>query len=202
MLGKKYDMKINTKKTKTMKFSRTNDTKVKIKIDGEEIENVAKFRYLGALINEDGRDTKEIRSRIGMAKQAFNNLGNVLKNRTLSIDLRKRVMRCYVWTVLKYSCETWTMNVESEKKLNAFEMWCYRRLLKIPWTDFVTNATVLEKEKRRKKYSRGYQEPENEIYSPQNSGKWRIHVGSTGKNPRQTHQRQEKSGVDNDKLAQ
>ena len=87
-------MKINTKKTKTMKFSRTNDTKVKMKIDGEEIENVAKFRYLGALIIEDGIDTKKIRSTIGMAKQAFNNLGNILKNRTLSFNLRKRVMRC------------------------------------------------------------------------------------------------------------
>ena len=136
-------MKINAGKTKVMRFTKREDKEVKINIGPQEIENVKQFRYLGALINNNGRDHKEIKSRIGMAKTAFNNLANVLGNRTMSIDLRKRIMRCYVWTVLKYSCETWTMSAECEKKVSAFEMWCYRRLLRISWKDFVTNKEVL-----------------------------------------------------------
>lgn len=101
----------------------------------------------------------------------------VTSSKKLSINLWKRIMRYYLWTVLKYSYETLTMNAESEKKLNSFEMWCYRRLLKIPWTDFSTS-----KNKRTKKYGRRYQKSKTEVYSTQNPRKWHIHAGSVRKN--------------------
>lgn len=143
--GKKYGMKINTEKTKIMKFSKSISSDVKVKIDNKIIKQVTEFKYLGAIFTNDGRDVKEIKSRIGLAKRAFINLGQILKNRKMALELRKRIIRCYVWSVLKYAAESWTMNAEIEKRLNAFEMWTYRRLLKIPWTDFVSNKNVLHR---------------------------------------------------------
>jgi len=109
-----------------------------------------------------------------------------------------------MWKVLKYSCETWTMNAESKKELNAFEMWCYRRLLKILWTDFVTNATVLEKINKERNIVEDIKNRKMKYiaHKIRENGVGPIHVGSTGKNSRQTHQGREKSGVDNNKLAQ
>ena len=162
--GEKYGMKINVDKTKVMKFSRTGDFQAQIKIGNRDIESVKEFRYLGALITNDGRDVKEIKTRIGMAKQAFNNLERVLKNRKMGLELRKRILHCYVWSVFKYAAETWTVNAECEKRINAFEMWSYRRMMRIPWTDMVTNREVLQRvseeeigmakniQKRKKKY--------------------------------------------------
>jgi hypothetical protein len=86
-----------------------------------------------------------------MAKSAFNNLSSVLKNRTMSLSLRKKILRCYVWTVLKYACETWIISADSEKRINAFEMWCFRRMLRIPWTDFASNNEVLARVKEKNK---------------------------------------------------
>lgn len=123
--GLKYGMEINTGKIKIIKFTKDNNKVVQIKIGTQEIENVNKFRYLGVLINNDGRDFKETKPQIGMTKNAFSNLSQMVGDRTISLDLRKKVMECYVWSVMKYSCETWTMSSKCEKKISAFEMWCY-----------------------------------------------------------------------------
>ena len=120
--GIKCGMKINTDKTVVMKFMKKDDKELKIEIGMLEIENVNESRYLGALISDDERDQKKIRTRIDMAKNTFNNIKNVLGNRTMDLILRKRIIRCYVWTVLKYSREIWTMSAECEKKICAFEM--------------------------------------------------------------------------------
>ena len=88
------------------------------------------------------RCEKEIRRRIGIAKSAFTSMGKVLTSRDIHMTVRIKVLRCYVWSTLLYGCETWTISVAMQKKLDAFETWLYRRMLRISWKDMVTNEEV------------------------------------------------------------
>jgi hypothetical protein len=77
-----------------------------------------------------------------MAKAAFNNK-RVLFNSTLDFELRKKLVKCYVWSIALYGAETWTLRAVDQKYLERFEMWCWRRMEKISWTDHVRNEDVL-----------------------------------------------------------
>ena len=137
----KHDMKINCGKTKVMKIERTKDNKpLIIKIDGVMLQQVEWFKYLGSIITEDGRDVREIKSRIAMARCAFNNLERVLKDRSIQMSTRLKTLNCYVWSVVRYASECWIISAEVERRVNAFEMWCYRRMNRIKWVDRVTNV--------------------------------------------------------------
>ena len=91
-------MKINIKKTKTMVVSRTGGGVVDIKLDGQKIEQVRKFRYLGAMISEDGRCIDDVKGRIGMAKEAFNKRKELL-TKSMNKDIKKRIVKSLVWPV-------------------------------------------------------------------------------------------------------
>ena len=119
-------MKINIKKTKAMCISRQGKTKVKIYIDGQLLEQVQQFRYLGCLITEDGYCDKEIRSRVGLAKVKFMERKKILSSK-MNLDLRKRIVKCLVWSVALYASETWTISKTAMKRIEAFEMWIWRR---------------------------------------------------------------------------
>ena len=143
-VGKEFGMKMNVKKTKTMVVSRKADPPhVKINIEGQTIEQVSRFMYLGQLITEDGRCDEEIKRRIGQARSAFNNMKGVLCCRKLHLSSRIRLLKCYVWSVLLYGVETWTVNQSSIKRLEAFEMWTIRRMMRISWTEHMSNESVL-----------------------------------------------------------
>ena len=113
-----------------------------IHIDGQQIEQVREFRYLGSLISDDGDCEKEIASRIGMAKKVFQDRRKLF---TGKIELKKRIIKCLVWSVATYAAETWTLREVSRKKIEAFEMWIWRRLEKISWRDKITNEDVLKR---------------------------------------------------------
>ena len=116
-------MKMNAKKTKTMVISKMNRSpKVNINIDGTNIEQVNKFTYLGHLITEDGRCEEEVKRRIAVAKTSFNKMYKVLTSRDISLDTRKRILQCYVWSTFMYGVETWTISGKNEKSIAAFEM--------------------------------------------------------------------------------
>ena len=117
----------------------------KIAIRGEEIEKVSRFKYLGCQLNDTWDCDNEIRCRIEMARNAFMKYKNTLTSCDINIKLRLRFVMCYVWSILLYGAETWTLKVASMNRLEAFEMWCYRRLLKISWTQRVTNKAVLQR---------------------------------------------------------
>jgi len=115
---------------------------VNITVEGQSVEQVSKFRYLGSLISEDGRCLDDVKTRIGMAKDAFNKRKELL-TRSIRVDLRKRLVKTLVWPVVLYGCETWTMRKEEINRLNAFEMWVWRRMGKVSWMDKRTNEQVL-----------------------------------------------------------
>ena len=96
------------------------------------------------MLTEDGRCTCEIKSRIAMAKAAFNKKKkkNLLTNK-LDLNLRQKLVKCYVWSMALYGGETWTLRATDQKRLESFEMWWWRRLEKISWTVHVRNEEVL-----------------------------------------------------------
>jgi Reverse transcriptase (RNA-dependent DNA polymerase) len=144
-------LKLNINKTKWFVVSKTPTVvQENLKVGTEIIERVKSFKYLGSHINENWDMSSEIRSRIEQARRSFTNMRNILTNRFLNIPLRIRLLRCYVYSTLYYGVEAWTLTEAMCKKLEAFEMWTYRRLLKIPWTDYVTNIDVLKRVKKSK----------------------------------------------------
>jgi hypothetical protein len=141
--AKEYDMKVNVKKTKVMVVSKEEGKIANIVIDGQRIEQVEKFKYLGAVISQDNRCIKEIKARIGMAKDAFNKRKELL-NKRFSKKLKKKMVKTLIWPVALYGCETWTMNKEALGRLEAFEMWVWRRCEKVSWKDKKKNEEVLD----------------------------------------------------------
>ena len=151
--SEKMGLKMNVKKTKTMLVSRDHekdrrngvDRHVCIKVNGQILEQVKKFKYLGQWITEDGRCDLEVKTRIEMARSAFVKLRDVLTSKSVSLNTRKRLVRCYVLSTFLYASESWTLNKELEGRIEALEMWIYRRLLKISYKDRVTNEEVLSR---------------------------------------------------------
>ena len=92
----------------------------------------------------------EIRARIEQARSAFNRLKRLLCDARLNLDLRLRLLKCYIWSTLLYGVETWTLRTSMINKIEAFEMWTFRRILKIPWTSHTSNEEVLRRVNRER----------------------------------------------------
>jgi len=122
---------------------------MKITIDGKEIEQVTEFCYLGSLISSDAKCYKEIKKRIAMGKEAFTKRKELLKGR-LNRDIKKRMVKVLIWSVTLYGAETWTMRKEDIKRIEAFDMWIWRRTERISWTEHRTNEEVLKKVKEKR----------------------------------------------------
>ena len=116
-----------------------------IRINNETIKQTDSFKYLGCTITSDGKCENEIRKRISMAKDAFGKIKKLVTNSKISMNLRRRFVKCFVWSVLLYGCETWTLKKADEERLQAAEMWFWRRMLKISWTERKTNEEVLQR---------------------------------------------------------
>jgi hypothetical protein len=123
-VGRVYGMEINVEKTKTMRISRQ-PTPLQIKIDKKPVENVEAFICLGSMIKFDARCTREIKARIAMAKAAFNK--KTLFTSKLDLELRKKLVKCYIWSIALYGVETWTLRKLDQKYLESFGMWCWRK---------------------------------------------------------------------------
>ena len=141
----RYGLTINIEKTKFMVVSKNDVGAVNLRIRGKDIDRVTHHKYLGSWLNETADPDEEIRARIEIARSAFMRMRNVLCCRSLKLSVRLKVLRCYVWSTLFYGCETWTLKVSMMNRLEAFEMWCYRRILRISWVDRVTNDEVLRR---------------------------------------------------------
>jgi len=119
-------MEMNVEKTKVMRISRQ-PFPVKIMIDQKQLGNAESSKYLGSILSNDGRCTCEIKCRIAMAKATFNKK-RALFTGTLGLELRKKPVKCYIWSIALYGAETWTLRAVDQKHLENFEMWCWRRI--------------------------------------------------------------------------
>ena len=106
--------------------------------------------YLGHIVTETGKSDTEIKRRIAIARSSFTSLYKVLTCREVSLDTRLRLLKCYIWSTLLYGCETWTLSKTLEKRIEAFEIWKFRRILKIAWANHKTNDEVLNMAKCKK----------------------------------------------------
>jgi hypothetical protein len=97
----------------------------------------------------DARCTREIKPRIAMAKAAFNKKKNLFTSK-LDLNLRKKLVKCYTWSIAWYGAETWTIRNVDQTYLESFEMWCWRRMEKISWTDRVGNEEVSHRVKEER----------------------------------------------------
>ena len=148
----KRGLSINCKKTECMVVSKNLEVPdCKLTVGETVIKQVEKFSYLGSLITSDGRSDSDI-ERIGMSKAIFEKMGKILKNRQLSMKTKLRVLDCYIFSTLTYGSECWTISQTMEKRLQSVEMWFYRRMLRISWTDHMSNEKVLAKAGTRKKF--------------------------------------------------
>lgn len=144
-VGDSMGLKINTTKTKVMVINRNPGQLTDVVVYGTPIARVSKFRYLGSWISEDLNPDVEIRARIEMARANFLKMRNLLCDKRLNIHIRYRFVKCYVHSTLLYGAEAWTLKINTMNRLEAFELWIYRRMMKIPWTDYVSNLQVLHR---------------------------------------------------------
>jgi hypothetical protein len=131
-----YGMEMNVEKTKVMRISRK-PFPVKIVIDQKQLENVEYFKYLGSILTNDGRCTCEVKCRIAMARAVFNKK-RIIFTSTMELELRKKLEKCYIWSIALYGAETWTLRAVDHILLESFEMWCWRRIEKISWNEEVS----------------------------------------------------------------
>lgn len=134
-------LKLNLKKTTFM----TTDERDKITIDGEDIKMEDKVNYLGVTITKLGYCTDEIKRRVVLGKIAINKLNSFVKDTGISIKTKIKLIQTMVFPIILYGCESWTMRVEEKRKVDTFEMWAWRKILNVKWTDKKTNAEILEK---------------------------------------------------------
>lgn len=126
-------------------MSRNDNLNPKISVDGRILERVRQYKYLGTWVNEAWDSDQEIKSRIEVARGSFNKMRKVLCCRQINIKTRVRILLCYIWPIVLYGCEAWTLKEDTRRRIEAFEMWCYRRMLRISWIQKVTNDRVLDR---------------------------------------------------------
>jgi hypothetical protein len=110
--------------------------------DQRQLENAEYFKHLGSMITNDARCTHEIKSRIAMAKSAFNRKKTLFTSK-LDVSLRKNLLKCCNWSLALYGDETWTLREVGQKYLKSFETWCLRRKERIGWADYMRHGEVL-----------------------------------------------------------
>lgn len=145
----KYGLNMNEKKTKLMIITKDPNNarhiNTKLILNNNNIERVYSYKYLGTWISSDGDMTKEIKCRVEIARAAFCKMRKTFSNRDLSLELRIRMLKCYIFSILLYGMEAWTLKEKDMQKIQSFEMWCYRRILSISWVDKVSNQEVLRR---------------------------------------------------------
>ena len=103
-------------------------------IDGETVETMADFIFGGSKITADGDYSHEIKRRLLLGRKVMTNLGRILKSRDITLPTKVCLVKAMVFLLVMYGCESWTVKKAECRKIDAFELWCLRRLLRVPWT--------------------------------------------------------------------
>ena len=112
-------------------------------IDGETVETVSDFILGGSKITADGDYSHEIKRRLLLGRKVMTNLDSILKSTDVTLSTKVRLVKAMVFPVVMYGCESWTIKTEC-RRIDAFELWCWRRLLRVPWTARRSNQSILE----------------------------------------------------------
>ena len=113
-------------------------------IDGETVETVSDFIFWGSKITADGDCSHEIKRRLLLGRKAMTNLDSIFKSRDITLPTKVRLVKAMVFPVVMYGCESWTVKTAERQRIDAFELWCWRRLLRVPWTPRRCNQSILK----------------------------------------------------------
>ena len=133
-------MKLNIQKTKIMASGPITSWQ----IDGETMETVIDFIFLGSKITADGDYSHDIKRRLLLERKVMTNLDTILKTRDITLLTKVRLVNAMVFPIVMYGCESWTIKKAECRRIDAFELWCWRRLLRIPWTARRSNQSILK----------------------------------------------------------
>ena len=138
--SEKVGLKLNIQKTKIMASGPVTSWQ----IDGEGVETVTEFILGGSKITADGDCSHEIKRRLLLARKVMTNLDSILKSRDITLPTKVCLVKAMVFPVVIYGCESWTMKKAECQRIDAFGLWCWRRLLRVPWTARRSNQSILK----------------------------------------------------------
>ena len=138
--SEKVGLKLNIQKTKIMASGPINSWE----IDGETVETVADFNFLGPKITADGNCSHEIKRHLLLGRKFMTNLDSILKSRDITLPTKVCLVKAMIFPVVIYGCESWTIKKAEHRRIDAFELWCWRRLLRVPWTARRSNQSILK----------------------------------------------------------
>ena len=138
--SEKAGLKFNIQKTKIM----ASDPTISWQIDGETMETVTDFIFLGSKITVDGNCSHEIKKHLLLGRKAMTNLESILKSRDITLPTKVHLVKAMVFPVVMYGCESWTVKKAERQRIDAFELWCWRRLLRVPWTARRSSQSILK----------------------------------------------------------
>ena len=138
--SEKLGLKLNIQKTKIM----VSGPIISWQIDGETVETVSDFIFLSSKITADGDCSCEIKRHLLLGRKVMTNLDSILKSRDITLPTKICLVKAMVFPVVMYGCESWIVKRAECRKIDAFELWCWRRLLRVPWTARRSNQSILK----------------------------------------------------------
>ena len=138
--SEKVGLKLNIQKTKIMASGPTTSWE----IDGETVEIVSDFIFLGFKVTADGNCSHEIKRHLFLGRKVMTNLDSILKSRDSTLPTKVRLVKAMVFPMVVYGCESWTTKKAKHRRIDAFELWCWRRPLRVPWTSRSSNQNMLK----------------------------------------------------------
>ena len=138
--SEKVGLKLNIQKTKIM----ASDPITSWEIDAETVETVSDFVWGGSKITADGDCSHEIKRRLLLGSKVMTNLDSIFKSRDITLPIKVRLVKAIVFPVVMYGCESWTMKRAERRITDAFELWCWRRILRVAWTAWRSNHSILK----------------------------------------------------------
>ena len=138
--SEKAGLKLNIQKTKIM----ASGPITLWQIDGETVETVADFIFLGSKITTDGDCSHEMKRHFLLGRKVMTNLDSILQSRDITLPAKVHLVKATVFPVVVCGCESWTVKKAERQRIDAFELWCWRRLLRVPWTARRSNQSVLK----------------------------------------------------------
>ena len=138
--SEKAGLKLNIQKTKIMAYGPITSWQ----IEGEKVEIVTDFIFLGSKVTADGDCSHEIKRHLLLRRKVMTNLDSILKSRDITLPTKVQLVKAMVFPVVMYGCESWTIKKTEHQRTDAFELWCWRKLLRIPWTARRSNQSILK----------------------------------------------------------
>ena len=138
--SEKVGLKLNIQKTKIMASGPISSWQ----IDGETMETVRDFIFGGSKITTDGDFSHEIKRRLLLGRKVMTSLDSILKSRDITLLTKVHLVKAMFFPVVMYGCESWTVKKAEHQRIDAFELWCWRRLLRVPWTARRSNQSILK----------------------------------------------------------